>query len=82
VGALLCMRLHSCHVRFECFLTAYIGDNDLCHLTTHDDGGTIISVEMFRSRVSLERSVMPFFGKKGRRWKPEKLNCTSHACKG
>jgi hypothetical protein len=40
------MRLHSCHVRFGCFLTVYIGDNDLGHLTTDDDGGTVIRVEM------------------------------------
>jgi hypothetical protein len=36
---------------FRCFLMVHSGGNDSCHLTTHDDGGTIIRVEMFRSQL-------------------------------
>jgi hypothetical protein len=38
-------------VGIECFLTAYLGGNNSCHLTTHDNGGP---------RIRLERSIRAF----------------------
>jgi hypothetical protein len=45
----------SCHVGLVYFLKAHLGDNDPCHLTTHDNSG---------QRVRSEGNIRTFFCKR------------------